>query len=309
MDVASLLADNRRFAFDYDLEQVRGLTNHGSMALIALARLGATSERLEDFWQSYRPRLHPVSDTTGVDAIRQELASRGRDAVLREHFQRAGSAIAGNAFHGSIRTALALLYEGPGADDELAHGLAYLDQSAFDLPYLGEGDETDLSAFVRRLREARIEAPPRTLITDGLRKIVANPRFLKAVTGFRVDASTLAQVAGLGAQSYLAADDFASLHVLTGAHAVTVMKPWLDDAERAAYFVAMAALACFVLAGSPSEVPLGKLSSWERIIPMAITSNDDHLAKLVLACRMMERDEESAIFRAVATKVAERAHT
>lgn len=33
--LASLLADNRRFAFEYDLEHVRGLTNHGSMVIKA----------------------------------------------------------------------------------------------------------------------------------------------------------------------------------------------------------------------------------------------------------------------------------
>src|SRR5690349_14358993 len=141
-----LLAENRT----RDPEYGGGLSNHLSMALVALAQLGADDARLAAFARRYERRLDPMRAlaepiawakwrdglgreealTSVLAAFDLRLRERGRDEVLAEVVPALVPALGAQLFHGLIRTAYALRI---ADDEELAHGLAYWASAATPL--------------------------------------------------------------------------------------------------------------------------------------------------------------------------------
>jgi hypothetical protein len=303
--VEMLREHNRRFAPSYR----GGLTNHLPMCLIALARLGANEVRLRAFAEQYVKMLEPATVDARVDLLRAELRERGRDVVLREKLTQLAPGLAGAAFHGVIRVAYATLLDD---DDELAHALIYALDNTLPLLPPGAGREADVQQLVWGLRDAGLEKPTGYTITDRLRVVAADDRFGRVVRDLCAGRSTLNDVSGIGARMYLAAGDFASLHVLTGAHAVRLLDRWWGvHREEAHYALAVAALACFVVAGSPRFVDArGRdRATWSEIEARALASADDHMAKLVVACLDEEAVLDDAIYRIVATQATRRGKT
>ncbi|HWB79139.1 MAG TPA: questin oxidase family protein, partial [Nannocystaceae bacterium] len=113
-----LLAENRT----RDPEYGGGLSNHLSMALVALAQLGADDARLAAFARRYERRLdpmralaEPIAWAKWRDAIGREAAltsllaafdlrlrERGRDEVLAEVLPMLVPALGAQLFHGLI---------------------------------------------------------------------------------------------------------------------------------------------------------------------------------------------------------------
>lgn len=313
MPLSAVLDDVRhRFAPEYGA----GLTNHLPMAAIALDRLGAGEPRLRAFVEHHAKDLEPARSWPRADALAAELRARGVDVVVRERLGLHLAGLAGAAFHGVIRLAYATL-AGPNLD-EMAAALAYLEERARVL----ESDEqrtrrasmagtSELAPLLLKLRAAAIAKPEGPTITVRLEQVVADPRFAAVIDDLAVDHTTLAQVSVLGARWYLAADDFVSLHVLSAAHAVRVLRPFNADVKRADRALAIAALAAYVACGSPERFDArGAARAEDRELKkLAIESNDDHLAKLVVAALDEESVYEDLIFRIAATRAARRGHT
>ena len=290
----------------YAPEYGGGLTNHLPMCLVALAKLGASDERRRAFTAAYAQRLEAAGPWPRADAFAADVEQRGADLVLRERLRALLPGLAGAAFHGVIRTAYAAMSHKDAR--EVGAALAYLADTGLELDVPTNGPIVDVGALAERLRAQRIPAPAGRTITERLRAVVAEQRFVDVVRDLAVDGTTLGQVSGLGARWYLAADNFVSLHVLTGAHAVRVLRPWTADERAADRALALAALACFVACGSPAraEARGGARAEDTELTARALASDDDHLAKLVLACRAEERALEDQIYRIVATRAARR---
>ena len=84
------------------------------------------------------------------------------------------------------------------------------------------------------------------------------------------------------------------LHLVTSAHALRVLLPWLDDDVVADalghYWLAYAAgHVASGLAQGVGAAPPGVALPWATIVARAIASDDDHLIKLVDSCREQER--------------------
>jgi hypothetical protein len=247
-----------------------------------------------------------------AEIIALEMRERGVDVVVRERLKRDLAGLAGHAFHGVIRLAYATMSKDL---EEIAHGLAYLEDNAFPIDIAahasGATATNELADLADALRLARIEKPSGPNITLRMEQVVGDARFVDVASRLVVDNSTLRQVSGLGARWYLAADDFPSLHVLTGAHAVRTLRPWTTDPRAVDRALAIAALACFVVCGSPARADARNRDKGEdRELKLNATgSTDDHMAKLVVAALDEEEAHEDAIYRIVATKVARRGHT
>jgi hypothetical protein len=283
-----------------------GLSNHLPMCLTALSKLGAPAERLRAYAQMYQARLEPAVPSSRMSAYAAELARpNGVDTALREHLHALSPGLAGAAFHGVIRVAYGVI---ASDRDAIASALAYTEESTLLLPVAEAGSCTEIGELADRLRAARIERPSHKRISDQLLAVAADRRFLDVVRDLAVDQSTLGQVSAQGARWYFAADDFASLHVLTGAHALRVLRPFLAEPQRADRALAVAALACFVACGSPARADArGQARAEDKELKaLAIDSDDDHVAKLVLACFDEERALEDQIYRIVATRAARR---
>jgi hypothetical protein len=103
-----------------------------------------------------------------------------------------------------------------------------------------------------------------------------------------VHEGTLGGLARLAADLYARSGNFTALHLVTSAHALRVLLPFVDDPALAVghYWRAFAAGfgASAVLAGEPVES-----RDWPALVAAAVASDDDHLVKLVDSCREEER--------------------
>jgi hypothetical protein len=313
------LVDAARF----DAEYGANLSNHLPMALVALARLGASEERLAGFAARYAQRLHdapaaepwPAGDAWYAQLgrprawpvyrslFRDWTAHEGASDVLQQTLPRLAAGVGAAAFHGPIRVAYALA---ANHADELTDALAYWACRWFPL---GEpaaaGSSADPAAVIGALDFAG-ELPEAALISQRMAAAAAHPRFAGVADRLHVDLrSTLPRLAHLAAERYAAGADFTVLHLVTSAHAMQVLLPWFDDGDR------RAALAHYVrawLAGwatrpahDAAQPPLAVLP-WPEIVARVVESDDDHAIKLVDSCRELEKSVGGAVWSVAASR-------
>lgn len=254
-----------RFASDFE----GGLTNHLPMALVAMRELGADDARLGAFARRYVTRLEPA--VPGELEHARELALRSAPEVIRAHALERG--IAGAAFHGIIAIAYACHQKDPV---EVGRALAYAARVATPLPVRDPVPSTlDLALLAQRLRTLALPRPKGRTIAERLARAAADPRFQEIARTLAVDDSTAGRVALFGARAYLVANDFASLHVLTGATALRRLRGLFADPPAADYALGIGALACFVSSGSPAlalETPDLPIDSWTEIEARAVAT-------------------------------------
>jgi len=306
-----------------DAEYGHNLASHRPMALTALARLGADDARLAAFAEHYGQRLHaappPASWPAGEawqsrfgdprawpvyrGLFNDWLDDEGAPAVLAQALPPLLRGVGAAAFHGPIRAAYAVA---AGHSHELADALAYWACRWFALgaPPTA-GNERDPDAVLARLH---IAEPRRPLIAERMALAAELRSFARITAELRIDpGTTLTQLATLAARRYAASGNFTVLHLLTSAHAMRVLLPWLDADQRAdalgAYWLAYAAghAACGLtrraLAG-----PRVELRPWPEIVAQAIASDDDHFIKLVDSCREQERAYGGEVWREAASR-------
>jgi hypothetical protein len=220
------------------------LTNHLPMALHALHSLGATDQRLQDFYASYARRFQDPGAPEPVIPARMPpenwLMLRGQEqaypALLR-HFNDAVAQLGGQetlqrvlpdlmpgvcaaAFHGVIRTAHAVQ---TGHTQELAAALAYW---AWRWQALAPPPPTDGSVALefdtwaaRLVRESAGWRSDGPLISMRMAHASQSPLF-QALAGILVPANSLttriAELAGWAVAGYVANPNFTVLHIVTG---------------------------------------------------------------------------------------------
>lgn len=294
----------------WDAEYGHNLASHLPMALTALARLGADDTRRAAFARHYATRLHAAppsepwpagepwqsrfGDPRAWPAYRSLcndwLDHEGAPAVLQQVLPPLLRGVGAAAFHGLIRTAYAVA---AGHSHELADALAYWACRWFALGTPArKGAEPDPA---RVLAAWKIAKPAPALIAERMAVVAAEPSFAAVAEGLHIDRdTTLAQLARLAASRYAQTGDFTVLHLLTSAHALRILLPWLDEDDLpdalGHYWRAFAA--GYGASGMAQEaraaerpVPL----PWPAIVSLAITSDDDHVIKLVDSCREQQR--------------------
>ena len=283
-----------------------GLSNHLPMALLALHRLGACEARLQAFAAAYAPRLarapaaqawpagdawtprlgEPAAEPAYRGLFLEWLAREDPNDVLRQVLPRLMMGCGGAAFHGLIRTAYAVQ---AARRQELAHALGYWASRWLDL-----GADAPVTAIqsnpVAALRQVPVprRAPAGDLIFQRMQTVAAQPRFAAAVAGLDVSEGSLEQLARGAAQLYAASGNFTVLHLLTSAHALRVLMPWLDDEPLAAVRPYWRAFAAAWAASGARDIGPPELLAWRQIVNRAVASDDEHVVKLVDSCREQE---------------------
>ena len=295
MTLSELLDEGAAF----DAEYAGGLSNHRPMALLALARLGATEARLNAFAQSYSSRLQPAPPHAvwpAGDAWASRLGERGAwpayrdlfsqwllhehaDDVLQQTLPRLMQGCGAAAFHGLIRTAYAVQ---ASRRQELADALAYwacrwLDLGASE----GAGTVTEPETVLRQLRTVQSDSDR---IGQRMKAAAAAPHFQDTVARLRVSDRTLPQLAALAAKAHAATGNFTAVHLVTSAHAMRLLLPFLDEPVPAlrAYWQAFAAAVCAARLQA-TQVPPPQ--PWPLLVAAALQSDDEHVIKLVDSCR------------------------
>ena len=97
----------------------------------------------------------------------------------------------------------------------------------------------------------------------------------------------LAGLAALAVDRYGASRNFTVLHLVTGSRAMRVLLPWMADPTAAIGHFADAFAAAYLACGiDPAATRLPSTGlGWDEVVARAIASDDDHVIKLVHACR------------------------
>ena len=330
MTLQSLLDDGRRF----DAEYAGGLANHLPMALLALHRLGAGELRLQEFAATYASRLAPARAAVswpGGDAWRSRLGdadawpayrhlfaqwldNEGAGAVLNQALPPLMAGCGAAAFHGLIRTAYAVQAAQRG---ELADALAYwacrwLDLGAADAggrkssaAARKAGSVADVSVLLAQLPVLKDPEAAGRLIVDGMQAASRLPGFLPTVARLRVGDDTLALLARAAARLYAASGDFTVLHLVTSAHAMRRLMPFIEDPapSLSAYWRAFAAGCTSTGIDLLAATTPPPLQPWSALVAHALASSDEHAIKLVDSCREEEKAYGGDDWRVAASRL------
>lgn len=282
-----------------------GLSSHLPMALHALRSLGASDDRMRRFLARSLQRLEPApggpdgplagawQDRRGdlaawtplASHFRRALAEDAHDTVLRRVLPDLVDGVGAAAFHGLIRVAHAAE---AGHREELASALAYWACRWTPLPRGGGGGRLDFEPWRETLLAApTLPRPPGGLIVDRIQRIVHTPAYDALVGRLPGSAGVLAGLAATAVDRYGASRNFTVLHLVTGSRAMRVLLPWLDDPATAIGHFADAFAAAYLSCGiDPAATALPSTGlGWDEVVARAIASDDDHVIKLVHACR------------------------
>jgi hypothetical protein len=334
LSVAQQILETNR---QYDAQFHHGLSNHLSMAIVALHELGAPDARLSEFFERYRSRLElvperrePVVRARWAEALgtqsryadylvffQAEVARAGADGAVRAYLPALMPGVAGSSFHPLIRLGYAV-HARDVAD--VAVSLAYfadqflrLGSAPASAVSSSAGGPLDLLRSIAETPALAHHPQGDRAIFEQLRGVAAMPEFAAAAaSALAARDVTIPSLAEAAAALYAAAPNFASLHVVTSAHALRVLSPLLDDPAAASRWLLQALGAVYVAMGTPAMRPeedrarteASAPPSWEAIAAAAAASNDEHVIKLVYTCREEAGAYRQPLYQSFAAKKA-----
>jgi hypothetical protein len=326
--LAQLLDANSRFALD-----ARGTTNHCPMALVALARMGASGDRLQAFFDHWAAtyaivETEPAAPVDGdwlgqlgnaaafsslARHFGESIGARGAAAVIGEVLGRAPEAPATGAFHAIIRMAYGIE---AGHAGEIAAGLAAYVATNLPIPIAWNGRqaarsvEDGLAGVSSRFAGA---AWPPGSITGQLRAIAADPDFCSVLPAPPAGESVLDDMARAAIELYWQTPGFTILHMVTGMHAARVLFARLPAhssntlAQRMVPSTWAAFCAAYVSVGAPplrAVAPPDSGAAWPEVLRLAAASDNDHVIKMADTCFQESlRDPGSPYYLAAAARL------
>ena len=314
-----------------------GLSNHCSMTLIALERMGASPQRVESFALAYLKQMEPAPNPgDAIDAenwrerlgdesayadylgfFRREVARLNGRATLRAYLPGLASGLGAAAFHPVIRTAFGVIAED---SEEIAVGLAYWASRHLKLPERGDmpaelpfspsDDPLQILLKTRTWPGLDFEPNADALIDQEMLRSADTTLFPLIEAALEVDDLTLDRLRLAAALIFLGANDFNSLHAVTGLHAARILSDFAVDRRAFAHEVWRALLALYLsfdrpmlpTAAAAADLTAVDLPDWNAIMPAAVASEDEHAIKLVFACLAESRAGGGRLYRYLAAR-------
>jgi hypothetical protein len=335
MLLKNLLAKTRHYHASYG----GGLCNHCPMTLIALERMGAAPERVQSYALAYLKNMEPAplpgdaingenwrerlgEETAYGDYLgffRREIGRLNARAALRAYLPALASGLGAAAFHPVIRTAYGVI-----ADDseEIAVGLAYWASRYLalpervdlpeELPFAPSDDPLLILKKTRSWPGLAFEPDADALIDQEMLKAADTTLFPLITASLEVDDLTLDRLRQAAALLFLGANDFNSLHAVTGLHAARVLSDFTTDRRAFAREVWRALLALYLSLDRPevpspaaaAELTAEDLPDWNAILPVAVADDDEHVIKLVFSCLAESRAGGGRLYRYLAARKA-----
>lgn len=289
------------------------LANHLPMVLEAMARLGASPERLEEYAEHYN-RVHAVPDMPArveplhKDNWRAAIGQRHREADLRDYFAtevaRLGGAetvrlympdlapgVAASATHGLMRLAYALRRR-----DEAEIGIALGYWAATYLAFPKRSGSTpaepvELVLAMQAEPAFRGVTVPSTLLWKWLEHFGTLPEFQALLGRLQPKPGMLGGLREASLALYAQSMSFEALHAVTGCHWLRLVAPFVDDPETLACYWWENVLALYARIGLPDLPDATVLDGWRRlalpddreIAARAVASDDEHDHSLVFS--------------------------
>ena len=267
------------------------------MARSALARMGASADRIEAFERQYVPsrglRHLAVGDPEAISraVMRSRIARTGREAVLYDELGILARGIGAGAFHAFIRVAYAIA---DGNDDELAAGLTYWRSAALDLGAQGPPARTaesfDPAGALALARALLAHVPPSldagALIAERMAAVARDGAFDAVVGEPYFEADAVSRIAAATVRIFAATRSFTLLHAMTATHAIRIVLPFAPDRNLFLAYFWRAYVAAYVSAGAPAFLEATAFASaiasapnWEPLLAIARGSDDEHVVK------------------------------
>jgi hypothetical protein len=287
----------------------RVYSSHLAMALVALDQMGAPPPVLQATFDAHAQGESELRDDhERLDERLSEVARDGIAATVAARVPQLAVGPGSQLFHPMIRLAYALEAEHPG---QVAAALLDWETRIQVLPPPpGPPGE-------RRLRHvaAAVAAQPqgtwdRTFDLEGT---AARPQLQAALEGVAIDGATLDDISSFAAAAHATADDFVTLHMVTGARALRVVSGWVDDAtarvlaERALVVMAVG----YAIVGAPplldpsqlDRLRTSRLPDRDAITERAVGSRDPHVIKLANVAMAEEDRTGDSLYRVLAARV------
>ncbi len=311
----------------------RGASNHGPMAVEALAAMGAGSA-IAEWIQDYTARLDPApapGEPIAAENWSAVLGAAGRyadwDLLFRREIEEHGAAdtlqlwlprfvhdVGCYAFHGAIRAGHAAralaAHDSAPRRRELAAALAFWASRCDPPPTPSGADEPGERLPLPQCLTIVENAVPDTdapngSVMAGIRRVAARPGFIAAAA--RADlggepADTAQRIGALFARTYLEHGGDARIgyiHAITGPVALRRLVPWLDE-ESVARGLRSTWTACAAIHAAfrtdAHALPDGKPPSREQVVAAAVASGDEHAIKFTEALLDLDAAGADAIF-------------
>lgn len=308
--LGELLAWNR----EHDAHTTLGLSNHCSMGLIALQRLGADDARLQRFADDYAPKLapirppvHEITDDALPTAIgtgsrfpellafySEKVRSATWSTVLGEHLPVLVEALGSDAYHPLIRIAY-----GVDIDDalEVAAGLAYLADAPRlfrHAPRVGSGHATPVEVLdgIRRHPSLGAVTLEGFSITARMAQVEPLDGFTELVDAYSPTDDPWGDLAIAALRFYEPRPtEFTPMHAMTSLHAMVMVRNWAGNEDMLARRAAQALAASYLADAAPPLAPHDHPHpddppSWEDIVAMALeVRGDEHAYKVTYSAQ------------------------
>ncbi|NNH58143.1 questin oxidase family protein [Rhizobium laguerreae] len=310
------------------------LANHVPMVLIALDRLGASPERLEQWYEQYReshalppvpPPIAPIIRAQWAEALGDrtreadyraffiaETRRLGIDAVIRTYLPAMVNGLAGSATHPLMRLAYGVLKKD---DQEVGTALGYWAACYLPLPpATGAAPDTDdpgsVLADVGNIEGIRDYEPETDLLWHNIRAVAALPGFRPVIDRLAFNADTPRRMAATSLALFAGTMDFTALHSVTGMHWLRLVSPHLENAEPfyRAFWQVIASLVpkigfpALPTAEALEEMRRRRAPAWAEIKRAAVSSDDEHDVSLVFSALQEEEVWKDPLYRVVAAR-------
>lgn len=293
-------------AFSPSIQRI--YSSHLAMELVALSQMGASDDQLQQAFDGGARGSEPRDDAAGLDRRLREVRRAGIAETVTARAPDLVDAPGTALFHPLIRLAYAL---DAGHAGQVAAALLDWEQRRYTLPLdrptSGPQRLTDVAADISRGAAGRWSS------TFDLHEVAGRPVVRTALERVALDERTLDDVSSFAIAAHLTADDFITLHLVTGARAVRTLSAWLDEATAlrlAAATVPVMATA-YAAVGAPPLLDAAALEavrqvplpSRAHIASLAIADHDPHVIKLADVALAEEHRTGDPLYRYAAAQV------
>lgn len=287
----------------------RHYSSHLAMALVALHQMGASPEVLRATFDAHaRSEAELRDDVDMLEERRREVRTDGIAATVRARVPDLAAGPQSQLFHPMIRLAYAL---DVGHEGQVAAALLDWERRHQVLPI------RESTAGGRRLIDVATDLaahPPgtwhRNFDLDG---IARRPELTAALAGVALDDATLDDISTFAIAAHATADDFITLHMVTGARALRAVSAWVDHdtAHRLVAHALPAMAVAYTAVGAPALLGPAELDalrsaalpSRELIAERAVQDHDPHVVKLANVALVEETRTGDHLYRHSAARV------
>jgi len=300
------------------------LASHLPMGLFALNRLGASDEKLEDFFDEYKNKLEYLGELdkpTTIDRISQylgdssqyknylqyfidQIEAHGTKTVLRQSLPVLLPGIAASAFHALIRLAYAIEADN---DDEVAISLAYWSAEFQNFELNDKITNDTLEEIIEKYAPvgANHTFSP-GIIVDRMAEIGEVLR--QNNYSFQPQEISLGDIKKVCLKAFYAKGNFTLLHTVTACHAFTIIVPYIENTEVALRELWKALLVAYLSTGlNYDAVDLGSEKhdiDFNPVIKAALQSSNPHVIKLVYTCFNEFSNNNDLLYYKIAERAA-----